>query len=137
MILILYTIIGFGLFGTIMMMTIERKREFASLIAIGMNRSRLSLITCLETLMLTFAGTVCAAVCMIPVIYYFNVFPIELSGEMAQAVLDYGFEPIMPTSLNPVNFYLQSLIVFILSMITALYPLAVIRKLEPVKAMRS
>ena len=41
MLAILYIIIGFGIFGTIVMMTAERKREFGVLIALGMHRKQL------------------------------------------------------------------------------------------------
>lgn len=43
MLVILYLIIAFGVFGTVLMMTAERKREFGVLISIGMQRT-LSLI---------------------------------------------------------------------------------------------
>ena len=41
---ILYLIIGFGLFGTILMMTLERTHEFGMLIAIGMKKSKLQIV---------------------------------------------------------------------------------------------
>ena len=38
---IFYIVIAFGVFGTVMMMTIERTREFGLLISLGMKRGRL------------------------------------------------------------------------------------------------
>ena len=35
---ILYVVVAFGVFGTILMMTMERKKEFAAMIAVGMRR---------------------------------------------------------------------------------------------------
>ena len=35
MVAILYLVIAFGIFGTVLMMTVERKREFGVLVAIG------------------------------------------------------------------------------------------------------
>ena len=53
---ILYLIIGFGLFGTVLMMTVERKYEFGMLIAIGMKKSKLELILMGEIVLITFFG---------------------------------------------------------------------------------
>ena len=39
---ILYLLIGFGIFGTILMMTLEREREFGIMVAVGMRKWRLS-----------------------------------------------------------------------------------------------
>jgi ABC-type lipoprotein release transport system permease subunit len=39
MIAILYMVIAFGIFGTELMMTAERKREFGVLVAIGMQKT--------------------------------------------------------------------------------------------------
>ena len=41
---ILYMIVGFGVFGTMLMMLNERQREFGMMIAIGMQKNRLILI---------------------------------------------------------------------------------------------
>ena len=53
---ILYLIIAFGIFGTILMMTKERSYEFGVLVAIGMRRFRLSATVWLEVIMLQCAG---------------------------------------------------------------------------------
>ena len=47
---ILYMIITFGIFGTILMMISERKRELGVMIAIGMQRHKLGIILFFETL---------------------------------------------------------------------------------------
>ena len=38
---ILYIVIGFGVFGTVMMMTMERRKEFAVMISIGMQKIKI------------------------------------------------------------------------------------------------
>ncbi|HAQ38270.1 MAG TPA: ABC transporter permease, partial [Saprospirales bacterium] len=54
--LILYTIISFGIFGTILMMIKERSYEFGILIGIGMKRKLLSMVVMLEIILLGMAG---------------------------------------------------------------------------------
>ena len=50
MISILYVVIGFGIFGTILMMTTERLYEFGVLISVGMKRWKLIIVVLLESL---------------------------------------------------------------------------------------
>ena len=55
---ILYVIVCFGIFGTVLMMTEERMYEFGVLLSIGMNRIKLYLIILLETIMLSSIGVI-------------------------------------------------------------------------------
>jgi len=133
---ILYIVVGFGIFGTIMMMTLERKREFGIMVAVGMRRSRLEFIVFAESLCIAVVGIICGGALSIPVILYLHYHPIELTGELAQAVLEYNMEPVLPFALEPGFFLKQSLVVFILSILAALYPLAVIRRFRLVPALQ-
>ena len=133
---ILYVIIGFGIFGTVMMMTAERTKEFGILISVGMKKWRLSLVSLLESLFLSFIGVLAGIIVSIPILYYLNQNPIPLTGEMAELMLKFGLDPIVPFRFAPNIFIDQFLTVIIIAMISALYPLLFIRKLNPVKAIR-
>lgn len=137
MLLILYVVIGFGIFGTVMMMTSERQREFGILLSIGMSRRKLVTITTLETLMISLQGALLGVAVGIPLLWYFHLHPIPLTGEAAEAMLVYGLEPILPFSIAPGIFLAQSAAVLGLAAVCALYPLQVIRKLQPVAALRT
>ena len=133
---ILYVIIGFGIFGTVMMMTAERTKEFGILISLGMKRWRLSFISFLESLFLSFIGVLAGIIVSIPILYYLNQNPIPLTGEMAELMLKFGLDPIVAFRFAANIFIDQFLTVIVIAMISALYPLAFIRKLNPVKAIR-
>ena len=133
---ILYVIIGFGIFGTVMMMTAERTKEFGILISVGMKRWRLSFVSFLESLFLSFIGVLAGIIVSIPILYYFYKNPIPLTGEMAELMLKFGLDPIVPFRFAPNIFIDQFLTVIVIAMISALYPLLYIRKLDPVKAIR-
>lgn len=133
---ILYLIIGFGFFGTIMMMTAERKYEFGMLIAIGMKKTNLSLILLGETFLITLLGIIFGFLISIPVVFYFKAYPIRFTGEWGKAWEQFGFEPIMPTAFDPSIFITQSIIVFVLALIIGLYPFWHIRRIDPVTAMK-
>ena len=51
-------------------------------------------------------------------------------------MLAYGMEPIVPFSLDPAIFVTQGIVVLFMGLVSGLYPLFVLRRLEPVRAMR-
>jgi len=133
---ILYLVIGFGIFGTIMMMTAERTKEYGILISVGMKKWRLGLVSLLESLLLSFIGVTAGVIISIPILYYLNLNPIELTGDMAKVYLSFGLDPILPFRFSYDIFTHQYLTVFIIALISAIYPVLYIKKLEPIKAIR-
>lgn len=136
MLLILYVVIGFGVFGTVMMMTIERTREYGLLISLGMKRGKLLIVAALETLLVSMTGAVAGMICAFPIIFYFHRNPIPLTGDMAKAMLAWGLEPILPVSLETSIFIAQTIVVFVIAAAASLYPLFFIRKIRPVSALQ-
>jgi len=135
--IIIYMVIGFGILGTILMMTLERNREFGMLIAIGMKRGSIRVIVLLESVILSFIGAVAGAIVGAPILLYFFYNPIRFTGDMAQYMIQYGFEPIMPFSLEPMIFVWQTVSVLIIALVVAAYPLFKISKIDPVSALRT
>ena len=133
---ILYLIIGFGLFGTLLMMTVERTHEFGMLIAIGMKKSRLKIILWGETLMITLLGVVLGMLLSLPSVFYLQEKPIRFSGEIAKAYEQFGFEAIFPAEFNLAIFFNQSLIILCMALLIGLYPLWFVNSLNPVNAMK-
>ena len=133
---ILYFVISFGLFGTILMMLAERKKEFGMLIAIGMKKSKLAYVVYLENFLMGVIGTVLGFLIAIPLVYYFNKTPIDLTGQMADDIEKYGFEPTVSTSMSLLIFLGQALAVLSITLIFSLYSIFKIRSLNAIKAMR-
>ena len=137
MLFILYAIITFGIFGTILMMIKERQYEFGVLTAIGLRRSRLSVIVWLETIFIGMIGVVGGVAASLGITYFFKMNPVALTGEAAAAYEDFGIEPLITASTAPEIFYNQAIIVFVIVTLLALYPILKISKLKPVEAMRA
>ena len=134
---ILYMIIGFGIFGTVMMMIQERRREMGVMVAIGMKRIKLGNILFIETILIGFLGVFTGILGSIPIIsYYFNN-PIRLTGEAAEAMIDMGIEPLLTFSWIPPVFYNQAITVFILTLFVGLYPVYKTLKLKIEQALRA
>ena len=127
---ILYLVIGFGIFGTVMMLTSERHREFSVLISIGMKPSRLGVVLFIETVIIAFLGAVLGAFVSLPFLLYMRAHPVELSGLMAQVTVQYGFEPILPFWVSGSLFVHQGLVVFVIALLVSLYPLWAVNRLR-------
>ena len=136
MLAILYIVIAFGVFGTVMMMVSERAKEFAILISVGMRRRRLLLVLALETFFVSFIGVVVGILVSIPIIAYFVKNPINLTGEMAELYEQLSIEPILAFSGHPWIFISQALVVLLIAVVTISYPLLFVRRLEPAKTIR-
>lgn len=134
---ILYLVISFGAFGTILMLTAERLPEFGILISIGMARGKIALVTFLEILFLSFLGSLAAWVFAMPIAWYFHENPVQLTGRMDEAMQEYGMEPIMPFSVDLSIPMTHTTGVLIITMILSLYAVWKILKLNPVTAVRT
>lgn len=134
---ILYMIVTFGILGTLLMMTAERMYEFGILVSIGMRKGKLMLTIVLESLMMGLLGVVLGVIGITPVRYYFHLNPIRLQAKAADSIEAFGFEPVIPASVDPQIAINHAGIVLLIVMLCSLYPIAVILKLKPIKAMRS
>ncbi len=133
---ILYLVVGFGILGTVIMMTMERRREFGIMVAVGMRKYKLNIILFIETVVITVLGILSGALASIPVIIYFRENPIKLTGEAAEAMLEFNIEPILPFLLEP-GFYLnQGITVLIIALVAFLYPLKAISGMKVVNAIK-
>jgi len=132
---VLYIVIGFGFFGTVLTMTMERLKEFGVLLSIGLKRLGLASILFLETLLFSLMGVLFGLGFAWSILKLID--PINLSGEAAQAVIDLGFDPVIPMSFAPDQFYTQGFYVFIIAMIVFLFPLIKISRLNILEAARS
>jgi ABC-type lipoprotein release transport system permease subunit len=137
MLLIIYMVIGFGILGTVLMMALERTREFGMLVAIGMKRGRLRLVAILESLMLTFLGVIAGTVLGVPVLVYLHFHPIPLTGQLREMMISYGWDPVVSFSLDPMIFVWQALIVLLIALIASGYPVWRISRVDPVQALHT
>jgi putative ABC transport system permease protein len=133
---ILYMLVSFGIFGTLLMMMVERKYELGMLVAIGMKKSKLSLIIIIESILTVLGGCLLGLLSSIPIIYYFNKKPLVMGGEIATIYEKFGFEAVFPTSTSPYNFYYQGITVVIIGLLLSLYPVYKIFTIDPATSMK-
>lgn len=132
---ILYIVIAFGIFGTIMMMMAERRREFGVMISIGMQKRKLSVILFLETLFIGLLGILSGIAVSLPLLFIQSRNPIPLTGETARLMEDFGFEPYMFFSTAPEVFWQQAISVFVMTLLIGIYPVIAARRIKEIKAL--
>ena len=136
MLALLYMIIGFGVLGTLIMMTTERRREFGVMVALGMHKYKLGIVIGLEMLFLGLIGILSVIIGSLPLILYFNKNPLRFTNEYAYIFEQYGMEPVMPFAIQANYFIGQSLVVMLIFVLAILYPIYSVMRLKEVKALR-
>lgn len=137
MIGILYLVIAFGVFGTVLMMMAERRREFGMLISIGMRKGRLASIVGLEMLLMGVIGIIAGVIASLPLVFLGHAKPLRFTGEMARMYEDYGFDPVMPTLLPDTYYLWQVVVVFLILAVAIAFSIRKIFKLNVINALRA
>lgn len=136
MLWVLYAVIGFGMFGTFLMMAAERMYEFGVMMSIGMKRWKMQLIIIVEMGIMSTISVLTGIGISFPILLYYYHNPIYFKGESADAIEKFGVEAAYYFSLEPSLFYNQAWAIFFMAFILGFYPLYVIQRLKPVSAMR-
>ncbi len=134
---VLYLLISFGIFSTLLMMLAERRREFGMLVALGMKRGLLARLAVMESVMVAFLGALAGILISFPVVWYLEKHPVKAWGALRETFERFGFEAVFPTVLQSDIFISQTAIVLVLALILAGYPAWHIMRLNTVQAIRS
>jgi ABC-type lipoprotein release transport system permease subunit len=137
MIGILYLVIAFGVFGTMLMMLAERRREFGMLVSIGMQKRKLAKVISIEMLLVGFLGVAAGVVASLPVVIYGNLHPLRFTGQIGRMYEDYGFDPVMPTMLPDTYYLWQTVVVFIILLVAIAFSIRKIFRINVIEALRA
>ena len=134
---IMYFIVSFVIFGTIVMLMAERTREFAIMLAVGMRRMKIGISVLVEMVITTLLGAISGLGAAYIALIYFHLNPLEFADDMAAMFEDYGFEPIITTSVDISIAIQQAVIVSGISCVLALYAFYKLIRLNMVKTITS
>jgi ABC-type antimicrobial peptide transport system permease subunit len=132
----LYGIVGFGLLSMVIMLANERRKEFGVMAALGTKKRTIIISLLFEMLFVALLGIMAGIVVSLPIVAQFHYSPIILTGEMADALAYYGLDPVMPFEFTFKLFVTQPLIVFSMAIVVSVYPVAMIRRLKVIEAIR-
>jgi ABC-type lipoprotein release transport system permease subunit len=133
---ILIVVVAFGITNTVLMSVTERFREFGIVLAIGMPQTKLAAAVLIETLMIVVVGLMLGNILAAGVNYYLVLHPIEFGGQFEAIYEEYGFLPRIESTMRPGIFLNSSLAVLVISLLSAIYPLSRVLRLEPLKGIR-
>ncbi|MFC2139998.1 ABC transporter permease, partial [Bacteroidota bacterium] len=136
MLLVLILIVTFGILNTVLMSITERFNEFGVTLSIGMPQLKLVWLVLIETIFLTMLGILFGDIIGWGINYYIVHNPIVFGGEYADMWAEYGFLPVMESSVAIGIFINISITILIVSVAACLYPLIKVFRLEPLKGIR-
>ncbi len=133
---VLVVLVAFSVLNTQLMSVLERTREFGIVMSLGLKPGRLGRLVILETAMMGLMGVFLGALAGAIVTSYFSVNGLTMPGMEEMAAM---FN--LPSRLYPQVTWLSLLVgpvvVFVFSLLAALYPALRLRWLHPVTAMRA
>ncbi len=134
--ILLFIVVGFGILNALLMSVTERFREFGVMLSVGMSHMKLAATVAIEMVFMILLGFAAGNIVGGGLNYYFIGHPIVMGGDIAKYVHEWGFQPIVPSSLSPGIFVTAGLIVATISVLASIYPLWRVARLEPLKGIR-
>ena len=136
MLAVLVIVVAFGILNTLLMSVTERFREFGILLAIGMPNKDLARMVLLEGIIIMIIGLAIGNSLAVFVNHYFSENPITISGNTAIIYEEYGFLPVLKSSLDPLIFIRTNAVIMTIALLSILYPVLKVKNLEPLKGIR-
>ncbi len=132
--LILIMVVAFSILNTFLMAILERTHEFGVMMAVGTKPARLTRLVLTESAGMTLVGVAAGIVLGCLLTWYFQVHGIELAGS-SELLRQYGIPSRLYPRLTPISVFAGPTVVFVITLLAAMYPALKIRRLKPVEAM--
>lgn len=133
---ILVVVVAFSILNTFFMAIFERKKEFGVLMSIGMKPGRLVRLMLLESMSMTAFGLLVGTLCGIGITLLTANYGISM-GDSAEFMAQYGMPERLYPKLTALSVAIGPLLIFLVTLFTALIPVLRIPNLHPVEALRS
>ena len=128
--------LSFGIVNTMLMAILERKKEIGMLMSIGMNRYKIFLMISFETIFLSIVALPFGLILSYSIVEYYSVVGIDLS--IVEAGLEnFGVGTRLYFKVPNEQYFIVSLMVFIISIISSIFPSVRALKINPVEATKT
>jgi len=135
MYVVLVAIITFSILNTFLMSVLERTREFGIMLALGYKPFNIGKLVMLEAFILTLFALSIGTLIGLSINLYFAAYGLTFEG-MEEIAKMYNMPATLYPQISIESTLIGPLVIFIFTLISALYPAMKIRKLQPVEAMR-
>lgn len=133
---ILVVLVAFSVLNTQLMSVLERTREFGIVMALGLKPGMLGRLIMLETMLMGLMGVVLGALCGALVTSWFTRNGLAIPG-MEEMAAQFNLPARMYPQINVLTLLAGPGVVFLFTMLAAVYPARRLRRLHIVEAMRA
>ena len=134
---IFFIVIFFVIMIYTLLVVFSRVKEIGILRAIGTTSREILSMLVFESAILSFIGVIAGGIIGAYLAYYFNIHPIELGAKYQEQFKQYGMmSTALPTDFNLFTIARDMSIMFVLGVVSTLYPIFKINALTPSEAMR-
>jgi len=135
MYIVLVMVITFSILNTFLMSVLERTREFGIMLALGYKPFNIGKLVMLEAFLLTLFALLIGTLIGLAINLYFLRYGLSFEG-MEEIASMYNMPSTLYPQISVESTLLGPLVIFVFTLISAIYPAMKIRKLQPVEAMR-
>ena len=133
---VLIILVAFSVLNTQLMSVLERTREFGTMMALGVKPARLGRLVLTETFLMSSLGLLLGAALGVALTYYLSITGFTYPG-MEEMGERFNLPGRIYPALSFLSIFLGPGIVFICSLIAAIYPALRLFRLHPIEAMRA
>jgi ABC-type lipoprotein release transport system permease subunit len=133
---ILVILVAFSVLNTQLMSVLERTHEFGIVMALGLRPGRLGRLVLLETAIMGAMGLVLGAILGAVIVVYFSVHGFSYPG-MDELAAKFNLPPSFFPQVTFMTIFSGPAVVFVFTILAALYPALRLHRLRPVEAMRA
>ena len=133
---ILVILVAFSVLNTQLMSVLERTHEFGIVMSLGLTPGRLGRLVLLETAILGLLGMLFGALLGALVTYWFSVNGFSYPG-MEEMTAKFHLPSRFYPQISVPSLLIGPMVVFMFTILAAVYPALRLRKLNPVEAMRA
>ena len=131
---LLVLVVAFSILNTFLMAIFERTREFGVMMAIGTTPNRLVKLLMFESVFMTMIGVGMGIVLGCALTAMFEIWGIDMSGS-SEMLKQYGMSGRIYPQLSLITAFSGPLLVWVITIVVALYPALRIKRLKPIEAM--
>ena len=133
---ILVILVAFSVLNTQLMSVLERTHEFGIVMSLGLTPGRLGRLVLLETAIMGLLGLVLGAILGGVVTFWFSINGFAYPG-MEELAAKFNLPALFYPQVSPMTLLSGPVVVFLFTILAAIYPALRLRRLQPVEAMRA
>jgi ABC-type lipoprotein release transport system permease subunit len=133
---VLIVLVAFSVLNTQLMSVLERTKEFGIILSLGLTPGRLGRLVILEAALMGLLGLVLGVLLGGAVAWYFSIYGFSLPG-MDDIASKFNMPDRIYADVSPLSLLLGPTIVYVATLMAALYPALRLHWLRPVDAMRA